>query len=300
MNEEVRQSGYKLIPKLKDAANVFHDIADGKSDVNPHDQVQVVKDIADQFYGVLDSLKIKCPSNGPQLYTPSGVQIVDENFSTLDDQFWNSEFPWGRDLEINNEEQTYIATLEGQVDAPSPFTTGPDGLKIQANRTPLNGQEWTSGKLCTTPDNWLTDEFYVEARLKGDFAAGVWPAFWLYTAQFGGNEPEIDIFEQPGLDQNTVYHNYHFKFADGTFAPSLESTTNVDSTEWHTYGVERVAGQITYFVDRVPVHVVTDNVTLQPMNMILNLAIGGNWPGSPDPATDQAEFCVEYVKAWQL
>ena len=301
MSEERRQRGYALIPEIKQSVDAFHGFLDAAgAGPEGHAHVQTTKTKIDEFYEVLDGMII-CPGQTPNpspLYAPIGSPFIDENFAVLDPALWRSEFPWGRDLTINNELQHYVAALEGQTDVASPFTTGPDGLKITSRREQYEDHEWVSGKLCTTAANYLDGEFYVEAKVKGDIAPGVWPAFWLYTAQFGGDEPEIDIFEQPSLDPSVVYHNYHFRAADGTVAPSQVSTTVVDSTEWHTYGAKRVAGCITYFVDRLPVHKVTDNVTLQPMNMILNLAMGGNWPGPVDPSIDSAEFCVEYVKAW--
>jgi hypothetical protein len=238
----------------------------------------------------------------------SGGDIFSDHFdgTALDPAKWISEFIWGRSLIINNEQQFYVPQIEEPTNPfwHKPFSIEESILSIKARRAPetlvlpYTDQPWLSGKLCAK--EWLYGEFFVEADIRCPFGAGVWPAFWLYTAEYTGDQPEADIMEQPGFRADTIYHNYHFLRADGFRFPPQEATSIVDSTQFNKYGLERKAGELTWFVNGMPKHRVTQNVTLQPMVMILNLAMGGNWPGPVPASLNEATMQVRSVDVWSL
>ncbi len=235
-------------------------------------------------------------------YVPSGNLLWSEDFTGFgSDQFkqrWTSEFDWGRNLVINNEDQHYVAQLEGQLIGYTPFAYMNGALNIKAVRQPYNGQSWLSGKLCTTDARQLEGEFYVGVVARCDFAKGIWPAIWLYTALYGSPQSEIDIFEQPGIDRFTAYHNYHFIDSNGMI--SNEQTSEIDTTEFHEYGCLREEGKITIMIDRMPVHTITENVILEPMNLILNLAMGGTFAGVIPEELNEANFYIKSVDVYSV
>ncbi len=79
-------------------------------------------------------------------------------------------------------------------------------------------------------------------------------------------------------------------------------TAGVDfSSEFHTYGVEWRPGTLIFYVDGVEQRRVSDpNVSAQDMYIILNTAVGGWWPGSPDESTEfPSRYEIDYVRAYQ-
>jgi hypothetical protein len=153
----------------------------------------------------------------------------------------------------------------------------------------------------------------VEARIKiPDGGQGYWPAFWMLGEGFRGDTTawpgigEIDILENIGREPNIVHGTLHCGVAPG--GPCQENTglggayTSPDgtalSTAFHTYSVQwdRSAAieKIRWYVDGHQYHVVrasdVDSVTWTRATghgffLLLNVAIGGSWPGPPDAST---------------
>ena len=159
----------------------------------------------------------------------------------------------------------------------------------------------------TSYDSFRFTHGYAETRIKVPAGQGLWPAFWLSTSFYVEDVPEIDIVENLGQDTNTVYHTYHYFEPDNDWAlistPSY-TTTGVDfSSDWHTFGVLWGPKEIVWYVDGVETRRITDDeysIPNQAMYLIANLAVGGNWPGSPTGTTQfPAEFEIDYIKAYQ-
>ena len=74
------------------------------------------------------------------------------------------------------------------------------------------------------------------------------------------------------------------------------------SAGWHTFGVEWEPGAIVWYVDGIERwrFTVTSRIPNEPMHVLLNLAVGGEWPGSPDTSTAfPSYYDVDYVRVWQ-
>ncbi|MFK7857913.1 MAG: family 16 glycosylhydrolase [Granulosicoccus sp.] len=254
----------------------------------------------------------------------------------LDTSKWNSGLLWGPYKPINNEEQLYVDSLGMHSGFEyDPFTLTAQGtLKITATEVtsslkppvkpdvddPVWGQyleyrpspeydvndvNYLSG-IITTYDTFKMTHGYVEARAKLPGGQGLWPAVWMLNTHYVHRIPEIDIMEFLGDKRNRIYHTYHYFKPENDW--ELISTPNnrtvgPDFTEdFHVFGVAWEPGQIIFYVDGVEVHRVTDDdfdIAGQAMYLILNLAVGGNWPRSPDQFTEfPAVYEIDYVRAY--
>ena len=170
-------------------------------------------------------------------------------------------------------------------------------LIIRALEEDFQGWSYTSGKLIT---KGLADWRYgrMEASIKMPAGQGMWPAFWMLPTEnkYGGwpNSGEIDIVELIGQDTSTIYGTIHYgppwNFSNGMY--TLPEGTFSDTT--HVYAIEWTESSIEWYVDDVLYSSKTADSLRRPEQwkvfqerfyLILNLAVGGNWPGDPDETT---------------
>ncbi|MFT3832040.1 MAG: glycoside hydrolase family 16 protein [Micropruina sp.] len=215
---------------------------------------------------------------------------------------------WGFDLGAtgwgNRELQEYT-------DSRANSAIGSDGiLRIVARSRTGSGAGYTSARLVSR-DRVTVGYGYVEARLKLPVrpASGLWPAFWLRSQ----GEPwpdggEIDVMETVngtwGYSSNIHGGPVHWQ------QYKWHSTGAVNDGEWHRFGVLIGPQRLDFYHDGVLVHTVTPkgmpaggrwpfDVPDRRYYLILNMAMGGAYPGTPDgsaqlPATMQ----VDYVRYW--
>ncbi|WP_173472505.1 family 16 glycosylhydrolase [Eubacterium ruminantium] len=248
---------------------------------------------------------------------PAGYHLVwhDEfNGTELNPDDWNyetHEAGW-----VNHELQEYVPSTD--------YAYVKDGeLVIQPVKTvDENGNTaYFSGRVNTQNKH---DYKYgkVEARLKVPTGKGFLPAFWMMPQdeQFYGQWPrcgEIDIMEVLGDSTNTLYGTLHFgephKQRQGTFT----LTEGNFAEEYHTFAIEWEPGEIRWYCDDVQYFATNDWFTKaggqingkpypapfnQPFHVILNVAVGGDWPGNPDDTTpfdERASMKVDYVRFYQ-
>ena len=143
----------------------------------------------------------------------------------------------------------------------------------------------------------------VEIRAKIPSGKGLWPALWLLPASLK-SRPEIDIMEVLGDSTGTL--RMHFHFDDKKTAHQREigcEASTIDlSEDWHVYGLRWEPEVMIWYLDGVEMWRYTDaaNIPAEPMYLLMNLAVGGIWPGKPDGKTKfPAEFLVDYVRIWK-
>jgi beta-glucanase (GH16 family) len=200
-------------------------------------------------------------------------------------------------------------------------TDGLGSLVITAQKTdPSTSQDlicwygscdYTSARLLTKTKFEFTYG-RVEARVKMAYGQGLWSAFWLLGANIDStpwpNCGEIDILENIGKEPSTIHGTVHgpgYSGANGIGGPyTLSSGKFAD--DFHTFAVEWDPQEIRWFVDGEqyfsvdPGRVSGDWVFDHPFFMILNLAVGGNWPGYPDTSTVFPQtMTVDYVRVFQ-
>ncbi len=234
------------------------------------------------------------------------------NGTSLNRDDWNVELHepgW-----VNNELQEYVDSekniyvKDGNLVLKPVKTVGSDG-KVS----------YTSGRINTQNKHNFKYGLF-EARLKVPAGQGYLPAFWMMPANENlyGQWPrcgEIDIMEVLGNETKTSYGTIHYgnPHSESQGKHTLEKGNFSD--EYHTFSVEWEPGKINWYVDGRLMHTENDwysategqgEITYpapfdQPFYIILNLAVGGNWPGNPDETTDfdKAAFMVDYVKVFQ-
>ena len=154
-----------------------------------------------------------------------------------------------------------------------------------------------------------------EARIKIPAGQGMWPAFWML-----GNDistvgwpkcGEIDIMENIGKEPGTVHGSLHgpgttSRTSDATSIFSLPAGQNF-ADDFHLYAVEWEPGTVRFYVDSNLYATFTQSqwpaggtwVFDHPFFVILNVAVGGNWPGSPDSTTVfPQQMLVDYVRVY--
>jgi len=201
----------------------------------------------------------------------------------------------------NGEEQEYTskpnnATLDGH-----------GHLVITARKEEDDGQPYTSACLISKRE-WTYGRF--EARIKLPAGRGLWPAFWLVGYQWPA-WGEIDMMENLGQDPFTAYGHIHGPIAwqrpEGNWERGKAVHFSSSRSSWHVFGAVWRKGAITLTVDGRPYATYTPK-TLgtgeewtfnKPFFIILNMGVGGDWPGPPNASTRfPAHMLVDWVRAW--
>lgn len=253
------------------------------------------------------------PEKGETLSYNGYTKMWEDDFSgdTLNEKDWNYETHepgW-----VNDELQEYVKSGDN--------VYLKDGkLVIKPIKQEKDGKvSYTSGRINTQGKHDFTYGLF-EVVAKVPAGNGFLPAFWMMPTNENlyGQWPrcgEIDIMEVLGNKLDTAYGTIHYgnphKESQGTY--KLEGSTF--SEEFHKFSCEWMPGKINWYVDGKLFHTENDwysrtegqgEITYpapfdQPYYMILNLAVGGTWPGNPNETTDfeNAAFVIDSVTAWQ-
>ncbi|OJF14279.1 glycoside hydrolase family 16 protein [Couchioplanes caeruleus] len=171
--------------------------------------------------------------------------------------------------------------------------------------------QYTSARLITASK--FTQAYgRFEARIKVPGGRGIWPAFWMLGDDIGTAgwpaSGEIDILEHLGAKApNTVYGTIHgpgYSAAAGIQSSKTLSAPLSDA--FHVFSVDWRPGLIVWQIDGVEYHRATPAsvgsntwVFEHPFSLLLNLAVGGSWPGDPDASTTfPRRLLVDYVRAY--
>jgi beta-glucanase (GH16 family) len=151
-----------------------------------------------------------------------------------------------------------------------------------------------------------------EARLRIPRGQGLWPAFWMLGDNIGSvgwpTSGEIDVMENVGFEPNTVHGTIHgpgYSGGEGIGAPY--SISAPFANDFHTFTVDWAPDSLSWYVDgvqyqrRTPADLGGDRwVFDHPFFMLLNVAVGGNWPGSPDGSTVFPQtMAIDWVRVYQ-
>jgi len=183
-------------------------------------------------------------------------------------------------------------------------------LVIEARQEQYDRLNYTSARINT---HGLHEFQYgrIEARMKLPYGQGIWPAFWMLGSNaswpLGG---EIDIMEYIGKTPDTVYQTVHGPGYSGAKGIGSHFILTADSlkNDFHIYTIEWTKNEIHWYVDYQEVFKVTlDQIPAgtqwvfdHPFFIILNLAVGGSWPGFADDTTVfPQQLKVDYVRVYQ-
>lgn len=220
---------------------------------------------------------------------------------------WDTGYPWteanGGTNTANGEQQWYVNANYAQTASLGTYAAQNGIMNIKAAPTPValqshvNGYAYTSGMI-TSFHSFSQTYGYFEMKAKLPAGQGLWPAFWLLPTDLSW-PPEIDIMEVIGSAPNQLETSVHFD-AGGHQMNNKSTTVQGMTTGFHTYGVDWQKDKITWYFDGAKIHETATPAGMnKPMYMLANLAVGGEWPGSPDASTKfPASLEIDYIRAY--
>ncbi len=192
----------------------------------------------------------------------------------LDTKKWHDQYWHGR-THSNNELQYY---------APDGYEVRNGVLRLRAERRAMGGMNYTSGMIASH-DKFAQQFGCFEVRARFPKGKGFWPAFWLLPATRKW-PPEIDVLEILGHETSKVYFSTHWREVGGKHQFKTFHWSGPDfGKEFHTFAAEWKPGEVIWYVDGRERARSQHGIPAEPMYLIANLAVGGDWPGNPDVTT---------------
>jgi beta-glucanase (GH16 family) len=185
-------------------------------------------------------------------------------------------------------------------------------LVIEARRENLGGSAYTSARLNTQGKKSFGINTWVEARINVPEGQGIWPAFWMLGNSISTvgwpSCGEIDIMEFKGQNPFRNFGTIHWANANGrhvSFGRIFNSSRSL-AAGFHTYSISRTASSIKWYVDRIqyaeakiPRGVNSTSEFQGQFFIILDVAVGGKFVGSPDGSTVfPQQMQVDWVRVW--
>lgn len=233
---------------------------------------------------------------------PSMQLIWSDDFSgtQLNTNNWGYDLGNGCNVGIcgwgNNELETY--------------TNDPANIQVANGTVTItalnNGGNYTSARI-KTQGKINVQYGRIDARARLPRGQGIWPAIWMLGENISAvNWPtcgEIDIMELVGHEPAKVHGTVHYTSDGYKFSSGSTSLSSGEFTDqFHVFTIIWDKSKITWYVDNQPFKTYNINVAAfnKPFFFIMNLAVGGNWPGPPDATTVfSQEMVVDYVRVFQ-
>ena len=239
---------------------------------------------------------------------------------------WQDEFD-GRELSPHKwnvlvREQSKHNELQYYVPDEAYLENG--SLRLRSRVRDYGTQHYTSGRVDTSGKfSPVYGRFEIRGKLPN--GQGMWPAYWLYPqnrdwpmeqlmarAVAEGRErqipearpwyTELDIMEFLGHERKTLYATFHYHTFDGQ-KKSSSSTFNSDvdyTKDFHIFAFEWEPNEMRWYVDDKQIHSTKVSVPHAPHYLILNTAVGGQWPGNPNDTTVFPQYHdIDYVRVYQ-
>jgi beta-glucanase (GH16 family) len=261
-----------------------------------------------------DDSKVAFTNDGydaPTSYPGYTLAWADEfNAGTLDASSWSHQNGDGCDINLcgwgNNELEYYTNRPENLF-----FQDGK--LIIEARKENFATRNYTSSKIISSAKRKFKYG-RVDVRAKLPTGKGIWPAFWMLPQdnKFGGwpTSGEIDIMEMVGHDPIRTHGTVHYGPGPGSTSVSRSTTaaTGTLHDKFHVYSIEWEEDEIRWYLDGNLFSTFRKSDVqagmIYPFNedfyFIINLAVGGNWPGSPDATTYFPQWLiVDYIRVYQ-
>jgi len=232
------------------------------------------------------------------------------NGSAVDGSKWVLETGgegWGNEeLEYYTDRTANVSVHDGNlvIKAAAEKYTGPDGV----TRNYTSARLKTLGKFSQTYGRF-------EARIKVPHGQGMWPAFWMLGDDIDKvgwpASGEIDIMENIGKEPTIIHGSIHgpgYVGSSGIEAPYTLPGKQRFADDFHVFAIEWDPNSVSFLVDH-DLYVRRTRADLKPgwkwvfdkpFFLILNLAVGGDWPGNPDSSTVFPQsMLVDYIRVYQ-
>jgi len=248
------------------------------------------------------------------------IRFMDFNETTINETIWNFNIGngcpnlcgWGnRELQYYTRENAFIEN---------------GNLVIEARREgyvdPLTGMKYnyTSARLDTIGKLKIAPPARIEVRAKLPKGKGFWPAIWMLGEEWSLENfkawpacGEIDIMELVGYEPDVVHGTVHapYCFGSRSVGSQYRLPEGMDfSQDYHVFGIEWTSDYIVWFVDGQIYHILTKSefekrgciwVFDKPFHLIVNVAVGGYWPGNPDETTPfPARMYIDWIKIYRV
>lgn len=252
------------------------------------------------FAFLLASLPLTSATNGKLVWSD---EFNGPKNSAPDPAKWTYDLGgggWG-----NQELETYTKS-SGNI-----LEDGKGHLAIRAVK--LGPQHFTSARI-KTEGKFTFTYGKVEARIKIPYGQGIWPAFWMLGVDISSagwpQSGEVDVMENVGKEPTLVHGTIHGPGYSGKGGISFAFPSpggKPFSKGFHVYTVEWLPDSIKFFVDDSLYGTVTPAslpegtvwVYNHPFFLLLNLAVGGGWPGNPDATTSFPQtMLVDWVRVY--
>jgi beta-glucanase (GH16 family) len=196
------------------------------------------------------------------------------------------------------------------------YTSDPQNARVENGHLIIEAIKHESGTRKYTSARIKTEGLHaftygrIEARIKLPYGQGIWSAFWMLGEDFPNrgwpNCGEIDILENIGRE-NTIYGTVHGPgYSGGGGVGGSYISSDFEPGEFHVYAIEWEPNEIRWYVDDInyfllrPSDVPGQWVYDHPFFIIMNLAVGGDWPGPPNDSTEfPQQMIVDYVRVYQ-
>ncbi|MFY1674567.1 discoidin domain-containing protein [Plantactinospora sp. WMMB334] len=190
---------------------------------------------------------------------------------------------------------------------------GQGSLVIEARRQDYQGRQYTSHRM-NTSNKFHVQYGRIEARVKVPKGNGLWPAFWMMGEDFLTGRPwpyngEIDIMEVLGRNTSEAYSTLHAPAYNGAGGYGQKYATVDLSQDFHVWAAEWDSRGIRFFLDGRQVFNASKETAENTRGpwifdhkfyLILNLAVGGDFPGPIDATTPfPSQMLVDYVRVYQ-
>jgi len=228
---------------------------------------------------------------------------------------WRTNFGYGGPLSVHSRTLVNNVELEVYVDRLfagtgnsslnlDPFRIVNGKLEIVADKLPEEVRPFVwmrsySSGLLTTKASFSQTYGLFEIRARMPAGKGLWPAFWLLPVN-GDWPPEIDVLEILGDKPDKLYCSWHSNVGGQHSADTQTIDVPDTSAGFHTFSLEWTKDVVNWYFDEIQVasHPTPQDFH-QPMYMLVNLAVGGHWPGDPDSSTRfPATYSIDWIRAY--
>lgn len=256
----------------------------------------------------------------PNVETENGADSMSYNFDANWQLMWSDEFDADANAPIDAAYWTCEQGGHGWGNAQLEYNTdrlenvahtGDGYLAITAREEQYRTNAYTSAR-CNTLGKVEFTYGKVEARIKLPRGQGIWPAFWMLGANFPEvgwpDSGEIDIMEYVGKEPRSVHGTIHGPGYSGSSGLGMRQILDEPvADDFHVFGIEWEPEIIRWYVDGELFHTATPETLYggewvfdHDFFLIINVAVGGYWPGNPDQTTEfPQQMLIDWIRIYQ-